>query len=284
MIKLHSAIKAAFVALAATMLVGCSVPKDVAYFQDTDTSAIIENVNKTPIKVAPGDKLAIVVKTKDPTLSALFNMPVYSNRIGQGGSTSGTSSELRSYSGSTAESVASYNVTPEGTIDFPILGYIHVGGMTRSEVAAFIKGELEGRELAKNPTVAVEFLNSGISVLGEVNNPGRYDLNRDDLNVLEALSLAGDLGINGQRQNVKVLRKEGDKMVTYTLDLTDASKLMTSPAFYLRQNDVIYVEPNKMRKRSTTINANNTLSVGFWMSVASVLTSVVTTIAVFVNK
>lgn len=266
------------------MLAGCSVPKDVAYFQDTDTATIIENVKNVPIRVEPGDKLAIVVKTKDATLSALFNMPVYSNRIGQGGSTSGTNSELRSYSGVNAESIASYTVTPEGTIDFPILGYIHVAGMTRSEVAAYIKGEIQGRELAKDPTVAVEFLNSGVSILGEVGVPGRYDLNRDDLTVLEALALAGDLTINGQRQNVKVLRKEGDKIMTYALDLTDASKLVTSPAYYLRQDDVIYVEPNKIRKRSTTINANNTLSVSFWMSVASVLTSVVTTVAVFVNK
>ena len=232
----------------------------------------------------PGDKLSIVVKSKDPALSALFNLPVYSSRIGQGGSTNGSTAELRSYTGGQSESVASYTVTPDGEIDFPVLGYIKVGGMTRAELAGYIKGELMGRELVKDPTVVVEFLSSGINVIGEVNRPGRYDLNRDDLNILEALSLAGDLSITGQRKNVKVIRVEDGQVNTYTLDLTDAGSLMKNPAFYLQQDDVIYVEPNNMRKRQTTVNGNNALSTGFWISVASLITSAVTTIGVFINK
>ena len=156
--------------------------------------------------------------------------------------------------------------------------------MTRAELAGYIKGELMGRELVKDPTVVVEFLSSGINVIGEVNRPGRYDLNRDDLNILEALSLAGDLSITGQRKNVKVIRVEDGQVNTYTLDLTDAGSLMKNPAFYLQQDDVIYVEPNNMRKRQTTVNGNNALSTGFWISVASLITSAVTTIGVFINK
>lgn len=282
--KIRLAFRGLIAGVAAMLLTGCSVPKDVAYFQDIDSTTVLEAAHRMPIKVKPGDKLSIVVKSKDPSLSALFNLPVYSSRIGQGGSTNGNSAELRPYTGPNTESVASYTVTPFGEIDFPVLGYIKVADMTRSEVAAFIKGELMGRELVKDPTVVVEFLNSGINVMGEVARPGRYDLNRDDLNVLEALTLAGDLTINGQRTNVKVLRVEGGKVNTYTLDLTDAASLMQNPAFYLQQDDVIYVEPNKIKKRTTTVNGNNALNVSFWISVASVLTSVVTTIAVFVNK
>ncbi len=266
------------------VMTGCGVPKDVAYFQDIDSTTILETAQSAPIKVKPGDKLSIVVKSKDPQLSALFNLPVYSSRIGQGGSTNGNTSELRAYTGAQSESVASYTVTPEGEIDFPVLGYIKVAGMTRAELAGYIKGELMGRELVKDPTVVVEFLSSGISVMGEVNRPGRYDLNRDQLNILEALTLAGDLTINGQRQNVRVVRSENGKVNTYVLDLTDAASLMQNPAFYLQQDDVVYVEPNKQRKRSSTVNGNNALSVSFWVSVASLLTSVVTTIAVFINK
>ena len=266
------------------VMTGCGVPKDVAYFQDIDSTTILETAQSAPIKVKPGDKLSIVVKSKDPQLSALFNLPVYSSRIGQGGSTNGNTSELRAYTGAQSESVASYTVTPEGEIDFPVLGYIKVVGMTRAELAGYIKGELMGRELVKDPTVVVEFLSSGISVMGEVNRPGRYDLNRDQLNILEALTLAGDLTINGQRQNVRVVRSENGKVNTYVLDLTDAASLMQNPAFYLQQDDVVYVEPNKQRKRSSTVNGNNALSVSFWVSVASLLTSVVTTIAVFINK
>ncbi len=282
--KIRLAIRGLVAGMVAMVMTGCGVPKDVAYFQDVDSATILETAQSTPIKVKPGDKLSIVVKSKDPQLSALFNLPVYSSRIGQGGSTNGSTSELRAYTGAQSESVASYTVTPDGEIDFPVLGYIKVAGMTRAELAGYIKGELMGRELVKDPTVVVEFLSSGISVMGEVNRPGRYDLNRDQLNILEALTLAGDLTINGQRQNVRVVRSENGQVNTYVLDLTDAASLMKNPAFYLQQDDVVYVEPNKQRKRSSTVNGNNALSVSFWVSVASLLTSVVTTIAVFINK
>lgn len=282
--RIRLAFRGLIAGMAVLVMTGCSVPKDVAYFQDIDATTVLESAQRAPIKVKPGDKLSIVVKSKDPALSALFNLPVYSSRIGQGGSTNGSNAELRSYTGGQSESVASYTVTPDGEIDFPVLGYIKVGGMTRSELAGYIKGELMGRELVKDPTVVVEFLSSGINVIGEVSRPGRYDLNRDDLNILEALSLAGDLTITGQRKNVKVIRVENGQVNTYSLDLTDAGSLMKNPAFYLQQDDVIYVEPNNMKKRQTTVNGNNALSTGFWISVASLITSAVTTIGVFINK
>lgn len=282
--KSRLVIRGLITGMIALIMTGCGVPKDVAYFQDVDPAVIIETAKSAPIKVKPGDKLSIIVKSKDPQLSALFNLPVYSSRVGQGGSTNGTGAELRPYTGGQSESVASYTVSPAGYIDFPVLGDIKVEGMTRAELSGYIKGELMGRELVKDPTVLVDFLSTGISVLGEVSRPGRYDLNRDDINIIEALSLAGDLTINGQRENVKVVRIEDGKVNTYVLDLTDAASLVKSPAFYLSQNDVIYVEPNAQKKRSSTVNGNNALSVSFWVSVASLLTSVVTTIAVFINK
>lgn len=282
--KLRHLIGSIVIGAAALIITGCSVPKDVAYFQDMDSATIIENVNKMPIVVKPGDKLSIIVKTTDPALSALFNMPIYSSRIGNSGSVNGDNTILRSYTGPNAEGVAGYTVTPDGDIDFPVLGMIKVGGMTRAEVGAFIRGELMGRQLAKDPTVSVEFLSSGVNILGEVTVPGRYDLNRDELNILQALSMAGDLTINGKRENVKVIRIEDGQVKTYQVDLTDGASMVKSPGFYLQQDDIIYVEPNAQKKRSSTVNGNNALSVSFWVSVASLLTSVVTTIAVFINK
>lgn len=284
MIKPRHAFQCALVVAAGLMAGACSTPKNVTYFQDTDSAAIIASARHTPVSVRPGDRLAIIVKTKDPALSDLFNLPVYSTRIGQGGSLNGTGAESRMYTGPNAESVANYTVSPEGDIDFPMIGKLHVSGMTRAELSGFIKGELMGRDLVKDPTVVVEFLSAGINVLGEVLRPGRYDMNKDDITLLDALALAGDLTINGQRQNVKVLREENGQLETYIIDLTDASSMVASPGYRLRQNDVIYVEPDKIKKRSTTVNGNNALSLSFWMSVASVLTSVVTTVAVFVNK
>lgn len=275
---------AAFSLFAASLLASCSTPKNVAYFQDTDTNAIVRLAQAQPVSVRQGDKLSIIVKSKDPSISDLFNLPVYSSKIGNNNSVNGDKVELRSYTGQTSEGIASYTVDSKGNIDFPVLGTLHVEGMTRGELSGFIKGELMGRNLVKDPTVIVEFLSNGVDVLGDVKNPGRYDMNKDRITILEALSLAGDLNVTGQRENVKVLRQEGDQLHTYTVDLTNTASLAQSPAFYLRQGDVIYVEPNAMQKRSTTVNGNNTLSLGFWISVASLLTSVVTTLAVFIKK
>lgn len=282
-LKLNT-IAGGFIGLLSIVLTGCSTPKDVTYFQDTDTNTIIQTSQAQPIRVRPDDKLSIVVQAKDPAVAALFNLPVYSTRIANNTPYNGTNSKLLSYGGQTAEGIALYTVNDKGDIDFPVLGTIHIGGMTRSEVAAFIKGELEGRELVKNPTVLVEFLNVGVTVLGEVEDPGRYDVNKDHFTVLDAIGLAGDLQITGERTNVKVLRTGDGKIETYKIDLTDASQMASSPGFYLQQGDVVYVEPNKMKKRSTTTNGNNAMNASFWVTVGSLLTSVVTTLAVFIKK
>ena len=268
--------------LGLVMATSCSVPKNVSYFQDADSATIIQATQLAPMKIKPGEKLSIVVKAQDPEISALLNLPVYTTRIGQGGSLNGSGASLRSYAGQ-SESVASYTVSPEGNIDFPVLGNLHVAGMSRAELSGYIKGELMGRGIVKDPTIIVEFLSAGVNIIGEVMNPGRYDMNKDNLTIIDALALAGDLTINGQRTNVKVLRNENGEIRTYILDLTNIASMVNSPGYLLEQNDVVYVEPDNIKKRSTTVNANNALSVGFWMSVASVLTSVVTTIAVFVS-
>ncbi len=254
-------------------LASCGTPKKVSYFQDVETTVIQEMAQRQVIKVKPGDKLSIVVKSKDPALSELFNLPVMSNRLGQSSAYSGTGTVMRSYTNS-SEGMSSYTVGPEGNIDFPVLGNLHIESMTRSEIAGFVKGELIGRDLVKDPVVTVEFLNVGVSVLGEVKKPGRYDVNSDELTLLDAISLAGDLDIQGQRENVKVIRREADGIHTYKVDLTNMRSLAASPAYYLQQDDIIYVEPNGVKKRQTTVNGNTALSASFWVSVASLLTSV----------
>ncbi len=250
---------------------GCSTPKNITYFQDI--SEAVMPVSSQQIKIAPHDKLSIIVKSKDPALASLFNLNVATDRLGLDYATSGTRSDFRSYS-TASEGISSYTVSPEGTIDFPVLGELKIEGMTRSELSGFIKGELMGKDLLKDPVVTVEFLNTGFSVIGEVTKAGRYDFNKDQLNVLEALSLAGDLTIQGKRENVAVVREEKDGIHTYRLDLTNLSELTKSPAFYIKQGDIIYVEPSGVRKRQATVNGNNVLSAGFWVSVASLLTSI----------
>lgn len=246
--------------LLATVLTGCKTPHDVAYLQDISSSQVIETMySASSIKAEPHDQMSIVVTSKNPELAMLFNLSSYYSRTGAEG---------------VRDERSTYTVSSKGNIDFPVLGELHVEGMTREEISGFIKGELLAKELVKDPIVTVEFLNAGISVLGEVNEPGRYDINRDQLTLLEGLALAGDIGLQGQRDNILVMRRNGDKIENYRVDLTDSKKLMNSPAYHLKQGDVIYVEPNDNRKRQTTINGNNMLSASFWVSIASLATTV----------
>jgi polysaccharide export outer membrane protein len=151
---------------------------------------------------------------------------------------------------------------------------VKAAGMTRSELASYLKNTLEEKQVAKDAVVTVEYLNLGFSVVGEVKEPGFYLFNSDRVNLLQGLSMAGDMKITGLRQNVKVIRTNGDKQETYLIDLQDQKSLVSSPAFYLQQNDVIYVEPNNYQKRQATSIASEITKASFWLSALSVLTTI----------
>lgn len=265
-------------ALMAALLMGmavtsCRAPKDVTYFNDLTSGAQKELSSVNDITVRPDDRLSILVVSKDAQLMSLFNLPVVSQRVGQPGI---TSSMTRS-----SNDVASYVVDRYGNIQFPVLGTIHIGGMRRAEVADYIATELKSRNLVKDPVVVVDFLNNGVVVLGEVNRPGRVTFDRDRFTLLDAIAGAGDLTIQGQRKDVLVTRTdENGHQTSYRVDLTDAEQTMQSPVYYLQQNDVVYVSPNDVRKRQTTANGNAPLTPSFWISIASLAT----TIAVLIVK
>ena len=126
----------------------------------------------------------------------------------------------------------------------------------------------------KDAVVTVEFMNLGFSVLGEVTRPGRYKIDRDRFTLFDALGLAGDLTINGERENVTLVRHNGKDDEVYKLNLLDSQSLYASPAFFIQQGDMIYVTPNEKRQRESTINGNNVRSSSFWISLASLVTSV----------
>ena len=170
--------------------------------------------------------------------------------------------------------MSGYTVKSDGTIDFPIIGEIKVAGLTREETERLVKERLIDSKQIKDPVVTVEFMNLGFSVLGEVSSPGRYAIDRDKFTVLDALGRAGDLTIDGQRENVTLLRNEGGQDVVYQINLLDAKSLYASPAFYVQQGDIIYVTPNERRIRESTINGNTVRSTSFWISLSSLATSV----------
>lgn len=257
-------------ALCVSMLAtSCSSTKDISYFQDLTPG--MENVipNPSPVKLQPNDKVTIIVSTSDNRLNALYNLPVANNRLGNVTST-GVSGQTSSGDGG----IAPYTIDRQGNINFPVLGRLHIAGMTREELAEYIRRELISRDLAKNPIVTVEYLNLSISVMGEVKSPGRYAINREDYTILDALSAAGDLTIYGKRNNIRVLREENGVQKVYNVDLSSGRDLTKSPVYYLQQNDVIYVEPNATKARQATPNGNSMLTPTFWISIASFLMTV----------
>lgn len=258
-------------------LSSCSTPKNVAYFQDIDGGTVVSPAQQLDIRVQPEDKLAILVSTQDPALSALFNLIQQQTRI-----TGSTSSTVFDGTNSNDGRTSFYTVSPEGDINFPVLGKLHIAGMRRDEVAGYIEHELVSHDLVKDPIVTVEFINTGINIIGEVARPGRYDFNKDRLTIVDAIAMAGDLLPTGMRDNVTVLRRMPDgTQTTYRVDLTDMASLAASPAFYLQQNDAIYVEPNDKKKREATPGGNVALSPSFWVSIGSlgitIATFIVTT-------
>ena len=258
--------------LAALLATACSAPK-IAYLEDINSGQTVQIANVKNIRILPDDKISILVNSRDPLLSNLFNLPYVTRQLG-------AIDNRSSYS----QGLSGYTVDTEGNIDFPVLGKVHVAGLTRSEIAAKIKGELEGQNLVKDPVVTVEFLNLTVSVLGEVQRPGRFSIDKDRVTILDAISMAGDLTIQGKRENVLVQRDTDGKTTLYRVDLTKGSELYASPVFYLQQNDVVYVEPNAMKARQATVNGNNVRSTAFWFSLVSVLTSIATTVTVIVTK
>lgn len=250
-------------ALTATlMLASCSTPK-IAYMQDIKPGKTQTVQNVLDIRLRPDDKISVMVNSKDPALVNLFNLPTANRQIGS------IANNLNNSQG-----VSCYTVDRYGNIDFPVLGAVRVEGLTRVEAAARIKEKLISENLVKDPVVTVEFANLTISVLGEVTKPGRFSIDKDRLTLLEAISMAGDLTVYGKRENVLIQRDENGKKTVYKVDLTSAEELYASPAYYLQQNDVVYVEPNTVRARQATVNGNNVRSTSFWISLASLLTSV----------
>jgi polysaccharide export outer membrane protein len=250
-------------------LSSCTTPKNITYMQGFDDNATQAVAQQKRITVKPDDKLSIIVSCKDPELAESFNL-VYAQPT-LGGSTS--SAGGRSSGGARNGQTAAYTVDPNGNIQFPILGEIHIAGLQRAEVAEKIKDMLVSTNMLKSPVVTVEFLNASIYVLGDVSSPGEYSIDKESLNIVQAISLAGDLNITGQRENVLVVREENGQNHAYRVDLTNKASLLQSPVYYLQQNDLVYVEPNNMKKRDSENNANTFMTPTFWMSVISFLTS-----------
>ncbi|MBU3024428.1 polysaccharide biosynthesis/export family protein [Zobellia galactanivorans] len=232
--------------LSAVLLSSCATRKEVVYFQNTgDFETLVDKNSFTP-KFKVDDLVSIYVSTLDSEASAPFN-------LFRGGSEGGIRPEQ-----------VDYLIDKEGEIDFPVIGKIKIAGLSGEEVRVLLRDKLS--DYLKDPIINIRLRNFSISVLGEVHRPGTYPVDGERITIMEALGLAGDLTIKGKRENVMVIRDfDGTKVYT-RIDLTKKEAL-SSPVYYLTQNDVVYVEPNNSAIKSSTLD--NRASI--YVSVASLL-------------
>lgn len=247
-------------------LVSCVPSKKMIYLQGADELAenpqtIAQNYE---LKIVPDDQLLITVSSKDGELLELF---ANSQTLGSSGSSSNVQEAI------------GLRVDKQGQIDVPILGKMQAAGLTRGELADNIKTRLIEGEYLKDPVVTVQLKAFKVSIMGEVGSPGVQTISGDRITILEALSMAGDLTPSGKRDNVLVIREDGDQRVSYVVDLTSSEKVLTSPCYYLKQNDVIYVQPNK----SIGVKGSATMSfISASSSILSVIASVLSIVSMII--
>jgi polysaccharide export outer membrane protein len=254
-----------FVILILVLFTSCVSKKSFVYLNDIESVTPQEIndkfVSNYPMRIAGGDILLITVSALDPEAVAIFNLPVTS--YATPGSMSVNSSPVMQY----------YVVDPDGNIDFPVIGKIKLVGYTIDEASNFIASKV--KQFVNNPVVYVRFNNYQITILGEVRNPGRFTFNSQRMTILDAIGMAGDLTYYGRRKDILVIREDQGKLIYGRIDLTSQT-LFSSPYYFLRQNDVIYIEPTKERVLATQ-------QINFYLSIFSTITTVTAVVFSFLK-
>jgi len=247
-----------FFVLISVALGSCGSSKNIAYFQNADSLKQSIPNGLFDAKIMAKDLLTITVSTTSPKAATPFNLSV-SNTLNATGTLGGSGMSLQTYL-----------VDNDGYINFPVVGKLNVKGMTKRQCEDFIQSKIS-KYMAEgeNPVVTVRMASFKVSVAGEVKSPGIFYVDQEKINILEALARAGDLTIYGRRENVLLIREDDNGMKTfYRINLNDAN-LVNSPHYYLQQNDILYVEPNKVQARNSGIGTSTTI----WFSVIGIVTS-----------
>lgn len=248
---------------AAAISHSCASYKDIVYFQNIDDVELMPITNEFEAVIKKDDRLTIVVSGPDKTVTAPYNLTLteIANTTGVANSNPETTT-------------LSYLVDVNGNIDFPILGTLHVEGMTRSQLVDYLTAEI-GKDV-QDPIVYVSFRNFKITVLGEVRTPGTFTIDSEKINILQALGRAGDLSLTAERDNILLIREVNGEQKHYKIDLKDAH-LLDSPYFYLQQNDVIVVPPSPTRVASATT------ATGLWSTILSSVTTLIAVVSMIIS-
>ena len=247
--------------LGALLLASCATNKRAAYIQQVQTDIPTAIEQDYQIRIKPLDRLTATINSKDPELAAPFNAASSYNSL----------NGLSSYSSSSNGNLQILTVDKEGKIQLPIIGEIDCDGLTRNELAKKIENTIRENGMVHDPIVIIQFADVKFSVLGEVARPGQFSITKDRISLFDALAMAGDLTIYGQRENVALIREENGMRTVHYFDLKNPD-ILTSPYFYLQQDDVVYVTPNKYKAQAGEINQNRS----FYISLVSVAVSVAT--------
>jgi len=240
--KLLKTIKINTFIVALMFFSSCANKNKLIYFNSKNPISTTDaNKNYTPVLKAD-DFIAINVMGIEESAVKPFNLPVNIYNSSMSGYSSGVASQQ------------GYLIDSQGNIDFPVIGKIKLAGLNRNEATDALKEKL--KQYVNNPTVLIRILNFKVTVLGEVRNPGSFNVPNERITLLEAIGIAGDLNITAVRNNVLVIRDVDGKKTEYRIDLT-AKDLFASPVYYLNQNDVVYVEPNRAKINSSVINPAN---------------------------
>jgi len=251
-----------FMSLFMLLLASCASKEDVVYFQNTGDFETLVSENSFTPKFKVDDVLSIYVSTLDNAASAPFNL----FRAGSENITGG---------GGIRPEQVDYLIDKDGEIDFPVIGKIKVAGLSSEELRVLLREKLS--DYLKDPIINIRLRNFTVTVLGEVNRPGTYPVNGERITIMEALGLANDLTIKGKRENVMVIRDFDGTKVYHRINLK-RKEAMSSPVYYLTQNDVVYVEPNKSAITASALDNRATIAV----SIASVL--ITSTVILFTRR
>lgn len=258
----------AIIVCLALLFCSCNAQQRVLYLQDIVSGSEITLPDNYQIRLKPLDQLTVVVNSKDPKLAQPFNSASSYNSLSTtGGVTNATENSLQVFT-----------VDNRGYITLPIIGQVKCAGLTRQELEAEIEKRIKESNYIAEPQVNVRFADLAITIIGEVNKPGRYDIKRDNISIFEALALAGDMTIYGNREDVAVIRQIDGKSVVTKLDIR-SKEVFESPCYYLEQNDIVIVSPNKYKAATAEINQNRT----FWISLASTGISLATLIITIIT-
>jgi polysaccharide export outer membrane protein len=238
----------------------CASKKDIVYYQSIDSLQSQEQGSSYEIKIQPDDLLSIIVSAEDPEIAAPFNLSSVTTQ---------QTTDLKNAGGQMTMQL--YLVDANGNIEFPIIGKLKVSGLTRTEVMQMLHSKIA--TYIKNPIINLRIANFKIYIQGEVTAPGSYPVNSERITLIEALSLAGDLTIYGKRNNILIIRETNGVKSFNRVDITNAN-FINSPFYYLAQNDVVYVEPNKSRINAAAVGPNT----GVIISVSSLLITLITLI------